>query len=225
MKLSYYINNYNILVPRSSYELTCEYCGIITPKPTWLIKKRIAKGYVRSFCNTKCSGAYNKKVYIYTCAHCATEFNRFISNKDKRKNKSGNVFCNSSCAAKYNNTHKKHGTNRSKFEVWVQSKLNFPDAEYNNRSLLGLELDVYIPSINLAIEINGITHYKPIYGKDKYLKTIERDKRKIELCKEKGIALFVLDVSRMNRFTPESGQPYLDMILIRIEKALIRAGV
>ena len=29
------------------------------------------------------------------------------------------------------------------------------------------ELDVYVPSLNLAFELNGIFHYEPIYGEKK----------------------------------------------------------
>lgn len=52
-----------------------------------------------------------------------------------------------------------------------------------------LELDFYIPKLKLAIELNGITHYKPIYGKEKFERQQRNDEIKRGLCKEKGITL------------------------------------
>ncbi len=55
----------------------------------------------------------------------------------------------------------------------------------NNRDIISpLELDIYLPDINLAIEYNGYYHTKP--------KVIERDKRKKMYCKEKNIFLLVV---------------------------------
>ena len=40
---------------------------------------------------------------IRTCPMCKTNFTRYISKKDQRKNKSGLFFCSRSCSASYNN--------------------------------------------------------------------------------------------------------------------------
>lgn len=57
--------------------------------------------------------------------------------------------------------------------------------EKNNRTVLnGFELDIYIPSHNIAIEYNGLRWHSEEFGKDKYYhlnKTLQ--------CKEKGIKL------------------------------------
>lgn len=57
------------------------------------------------------------------------------------------------------------------------------DVIYNDRKLLeGLELDIYYPSLNIAIEYQGnYWHNRP--------ETMERDRRKEQLCEEKGIIL------------------------------------
>jgi hypothetical protein len=71
------------------------------------------------------------------------------------------------------------------------------DIEYlrNDRTILAdeldarrsLEIDFYIPHIKMAVEINGSTHYLPVYG-PKALKAIQaRDRRKRKKCKELGI--------------------------------------
>lgn len=63
---------------------------------------------------------------------------------------------------------------------------------YRPKWLDGLELDIYIPALNLAFEYQGIQHFKPIehWGGDIQLqKQQEYDKKKIELCKIKNITL------------------------------------
>lgn len=67
----------------------------------------------------------------------------------------------------------------------------------NDRSVLPskLELDVYLPELSLAIEVNGPTHYQPIYGEESLKATINRDKLKAAECKSLGITLIVLDIS------------------------------
>ena len=52
-----------------------------------------------------------------------------------------------------------------------------------------MELDFYIKELNLAIEINGATHYTPIYGKPRLERQQRNDALKRELCKQQGITL------------------------------------
>ena len=60
-----------------------------------------------------------------------------------------------------------------------------------------LSLDFYIPSLNTAIECQGIQHFTPRdfaykgneWSNELYEKIIERDSRKNKLCKENGIEL------------------------------------
>lgn len=39
------------------------------------------------------------------------------------------------------------------------------DFKFNDRETIGLKLDIYIPSLKLAFEINGVFHRKNIFGK------------------------------------------------------------
>lgn len=58
-----------------------------------------------------------------------------------------------------------------------------------------LKLDVYCPSYKLAAEYHGIQHFQYVERfhsfRDDFLESQTRDKRKIELCKQQGIALIV----------------------------------
>jgi len=72
----------------------------------------------------------------------------------------------------------------------------FPDntvkRHYRPEFLKGLELDIYIKELNIAIEYQGIQHFEPIKcwgGKDALERLQKRDKRKRELCNSMGINL------------------------------------
>ncbi len=63
---------------------------------------------------------------------------------------------------------------------------------YRAEFLESLELDVFIPSLNIGIEYQGIQHFEPVEhwgGKASLEKAMERDKRKKRLCKKNGIKL------------------------------------
>lgn len=62
--------------------------------------------------------------------------------------------------------------------------------------LEGLELDVYIPSLKLGFEYQGIQHFKAIThwgGEEQLKKQQEHDKRKKEICKWLGIRLICVN--------------------------------
>lgn len=58
-----------------------------------------------------------------------------------------------------------------------------------------LKLDVYCPKYKLGLEFHGIQHFKysPLFfeSRDAFLEAQKRDDKKIDLCKENGIALVV----------------------------------
>lgn len=65
---------------------------------------------------------------------------------------------------------------------------------YRPEFLEFLELDIFIPSLNIGIEYQGIQHFKPIEywgGKDSLEQVIKRDKMKKRLCVENKIKLIL----------------------------------
>jgi len=112
------------------------------------------------------------------------------------KSKSGNQFCSRSCAATYNNRQRRK-SHRSKIEIkfFDMLKSKFPNLDIipNDKTMLdGLEVDIAIPSLHLAIEWNGIIHFKPIYGQEKLFATQQRDAEKLKLATNKNINLIVI---------------------------------
>lgn len=125
-------------------------------------------------------------------------------------------FCSQSCASSYAQKHKTHGTNKSKIEQFVKNKLEsmFPDLDikYNDRKEIGLELDILIPSKSIAFEINGIFHYKPIFGQKKLDKTKHYDQKKQNYCRLKNIVLHVIDITSMRNFNEKEALQFATTI-------------
>jgi len=136
-----------------------------------------------------------------------------------------NNFCSLSCSAIYNNKNKKHGTRRSKLEVWLEKQLIllYPnlDIHFNRKDTIGSELDIYIPSINLAIELNGIFHYEPIFGNDKLNQIQENDISKSKACIDNEIDLCIIDTSGQKYFKPKTSQKYLNIIIKIFKERLL----
>lgn len=135
---------------------------------------------------------------------------------------SPNNFCCQSCAATYNNKNKSTGNRRSKLEMYLEEQLNilYPDLEihYNRKDTIQSELDIYIPSLKLAFELNGIFHFEPIYGESKLEQIQNNDNNKFQKCQQYGISLCIIDTSSQKRFTTLSSQKYLDIIIMVIER-------
>lgn len=106
---------------------------------------------------------------------------------------------------------------RSKLEKYIEPRLKvlYPNLRisFNNRKALGgPELDIYIPKLKLAFELNGEHHYSPIYGHEKLAQIQDQDIRKISLCEELGIYLVPLDTRKANPFSEAHGEVFLAIL-------------
>lgn len=170
---------------------------------------------VGKYCSFKCQGIHQKghQKSEVECKNCNKKFIKFHGEIKKYPNH----FCSRSCAATYNNTHKTKGTRVSKLELWLQKELKilYPkiDFDFNGKKAINSELDIYIPGLKLAFELNGIFHYEPIYGEEKLCQIQNNDNRKFQACLEKNIELVIMDVSSVKYFKPERGKKYLDIIV------------
>ena len=164
------------------------------------------------FCSSKCQRTFNDPPLTVICQQCNKSFRKQSAKIKKVKHH----FCSQSCAAKYHNAHKTTGTRCSKLEKWLQEQLPilYPSLEFhfNRRDAINGELDIFIPSLKLAFELNGIFHYEPIFGPEKLVSIQNNDQRKFQACIERGIELCILDVSTMSYFKPIKCLKYLDII-------------
>lgn len=80
--------------------IKCDYCGKEFDKPTNKINESLKKGW-KMYCSQECRSK-SKKIKC-TCANCGKELLKTPS--EIAKSKTGNVFCDKSCACSYNNSH------------------------------------------------------------------------------------------------------------------------
>lgn len=103
----------------------------------------------------------------------------------------------------------------TELKLYESIKKIFPDAihtykpSFLNTTGKPQSLDIFIPSLNTAIEYQGRQHFVTVsrYGGEKELtKTKERDERKCLLCKENGVRLLYVS------FEKEAPKAYLGTI-------------
>ena len=172
------------------------------------------------YCSRACAFKAKETKVSLKCNQCGQQFTKLPN--QMKKSKSGNHFCSKTCAATYNNLHKTTGTRRSKLEAWLENELKkqHPDLHFmfNDKSAINSELDIYIPSLKLAFELNGIYHYEPIHGHEKLAQIQSNDHRKFQACLENNIELCIIDSSQLKYFKPKNAQKYLDIICSIINK-------
>lgn len=205
-------------------EVECKNCGSRVKKTVGRYNESIKNGW-NFFCSIPCRYGYQEKGAKYYCAKCHTAIRRTPAQIRQTKR---NVFCSKSCAASYNNSHKRYGTRRSKLEMFIEEQLRreLPalSLRCNTNYPLGLELDFYFPELGLAIELNGLVHYAPVYGQEKLARIQKNDKRKARLCLKAGIELFVVDVSDRAYLTQKRKEKYWIEIKELVTSFQRRAG-
>lgn len=101
-------------------------------------------------------------------------------------------------------------------ERWIEERLRtiYPTTEFhfNRKDAIKSELDIFVPSLMVAFELNGIFHYEPIFGGIKLAQIKSNDQCKFAKCHEAGIDLCIIDVSYIKYFKPKHGQKILDII-------------
>jgi len=190
-------------------DLTCKKCGKLFKTRENYYNHRIKRGSIVLFCSTRCNNDFRIQVRIKKqCKHCGSSFN--VREKEKK------TFCSKSCSATFNNCNKKHGTRVSKLEIWIKEKLSDIYSRlkilYNEKETINSELDIYIPELKLAFELNGIFHYEPIHGKDLLKRIKNNDNRKFQACLEKDIELCIIDTSSQKVFKEETSEKFLHII-------------
>ena len=135
------------------------------------------------------------------CLVCSTQFQGRL--RDIKRGRG--LFCSKSCATKHTNPSSyprtrpastlKGRSNPEKIAYKFLSTCYRGEIIKNDRTQLsGYELDLYLPELRIGIEINGPTHYRPIYGAARLERSRAVDALKKELCAERGITLFSINV-------------------------------
>lgn len=213
ISLSEFENSSIKLIPCS-----CKYCqNIFMVERKYITREIKTKKGTLQFCSKRCQGKdhtkYGKTLTI--CCQCCCAVTRINSAIEKSKTKK--FFCSHSCSATYSNTHKTTSIRRSKLEQLIEQAIaeNFFGLEclFNDKTTIGSELDIYIPSLKLAFELNGLFHYEPIFGIDKLNKIQINDENKFQKCQKYGISLCVIDTSQHKYVTKNTSQKYIDIVI------------
>ena len=203
--------------PNTKTEINCSHCNV-----PMLRDRYDFKHLDNMYCSRKCRDLHNTAKTMVCCAECGQQTLKKRCHIEKSKTKK--FFCGSSCAGTYNSRIKKTGYIRSKLEIETEGvlKARYPDLEilFNNRSLIKKELDIYIPSLAVAIEINGTGHYEPIYGDEKLKRTLDNDSIKKECCEKIGVKLFVVSTLGQVYVTSKTNYPYIQQMIDIIESEI-----
>ncbi len=153
------------------------------------------------------------RIIEINCKNCQKTFS-IKEHLTKGKNRYCSIPCSRVGSIKTRNQNFKGFKHRSKFELECEKRLSilYPEMEinYNRQGIIDYELDIYIPSLNLAIEINGACHYIKIAKKFNLERKQAIDREKIELCKKAYVDLYVLNTSKMQ--FPKDNDIYFNMI-------------
>ncbi len=192
--------------------LTCEVCGKIYEISHGEFNNRIKRNYKHNYCCIQCCNKGKLIKVDIKCAWC----NKLAKKYPLDIAKYANNFCSKSCSTKHFNANKKYGCRVSKLEFWLQKQLTikYPKLEFhfNRKDTINSELDIYIPALKLAFEINGIFHYEPIYGPEKLKSIQNNDNRKFQACLERNIEFCIIDTSTFRYFKEEKAYKYMDLI-------------
>jgi predicted nucleic acid-binding Zn ribbon protein len=205
---------------RDLIEVTCEFCKQPFKATKRDLYKSVFKRNGELCCSFSCATTLRHRhknqgnTVIIICELCNTQVIRLESQVKKTKAK--NQFCSKKCCAIYASRNKRLGTTRSKLEIYLEQQLVnlYPklSIQFNMKDTIQSELDIYIPNLKLAFELNGIFHYEPIFSQARLEYIQNNDNRKFQACLEQGIELCIINSSKQKQVNEKTSKKYLDII-------------
>jgi len=107
----------------------------------------------------------------------------------------------------------------SKLEKYLLNKLleNGWKVDFHKEQMLlntKLQIDLFLPTINTAIEVDGPSHFVPVWGDESLKKNIKYDNKKTGLILGKGLAL--IRIKQLKDFSPTRAE----LIYTKLEETL-----
>jgi hypothetical protein len=114
--------------------IKCDHCGIEVDKKPSQVKTNLEKGR-KNYCSNDCKklGQFTGKLCV--CGTCGKEI--YKTQSEIKRSKSGQVFCNKSCACSFNNT-------------LLRSKENNPNWKNGNTSYVKSAYENYLPECTIC---------------------------------------------------------------------------
>jgi very-short-patch-repair endonuclease len=112
----------------------------------------------------------------------------------------------------------KKGSKLEKFllEGLIQNGLKVDFHKEHNLLNTKLQIDLFLPQLNIAIEVDGPSHFLPVWGDDALERNIKYDNKKNGLLLGRGCA--IIRVRQTKDFSPSRGRLILQSLLDTIEK-------
>lgn len=184
---------------------TCDNCSTLFEKEVKFYNRNIKRGSPN-----RCKTCRQRKIIKLHCEQCNIEFTK----KPYEVRRTSHHYCSKPCFAYWHNAHKNKGTRRSKIEHFLEKRINdsYPKLALlcNKRDVIASELDLYFPDLSLAIELNGIVHYEPIYGLQTLSRIQRKDHEKRLACFSRNIELIIIPVK--GKFSNEKAEAVFQLI-------------
>ena len=192
---------------------------------------QLGKKKFKKCCSRKCWGVNKRTIKREkTCLECGEDL-RFLGIGNRK-------FCSKSCSVKYSNKRRKRkpwskaarekarktllskldrityrSKNEKKFFKLMSQKY---DCLPNERMFNGFDADVVILDLKLAIEWNGVWHYKKVCKTHSLEAAQSKDKRKLKEIKKMGFNLIAIK-DYQNGMTPDKA--------FKLVNDMIKSGV
>ena len=108
---------------------------------------------------------------------------------------------------------------RGLLDAGIDTKFHYEQMLVNTK----LQIDLYVPIINLAIEVDGPSHFDPVWGADTLKKTKSYDNKKQGLIIGKGMTL--LRIKQQMDFSVSRSSIILDRLLSLISELMIQGSI
>lgn len=120
---------------RKLKKIKCSFCGDFTEK-----REAHIKSTKNSFCSPICQSLFYKTGKHKECSYCGSS--TYKTNSVINRSKSGNYFCNRSCATSYNNSLYRSGVDHPNFRI--------DSGTYRKKALKYYGLKCMNPNCNLT---------------------------------------------------------------------------
>ena len=83
-----------------------------------------------------------------------------------------------------------------------------------------LQIDLFLPNLNVAIEVDGPSHFLPVWGEDALQRNIKYDNKKSGLILGKGLVL--IRIKQIGDFSPSRGLLILQKLLSHLDNIKLK---
>lgn len=136
----------------------------------------------------KAKDTWKKKRVDWICPQCGKHLLLAPADASKRK------YCSGTCRNLATNASKNGAVSKAERILCSILEKSGYQVDTNRRDILqGLEIDIYIPALNVGIEYNGIYHLQPIHGQEMLDRIQKKDAIKKELADQLGLKLIVIE--------------------------------